>query len=169
MARSKATPDIDLSPAEMLVLTKLVGKTVLASARGKLGPGLYPIDMAVRVTGSLSVESDTCKVPTVRIPQKRLMGLFLARSGALAEANLKLLQECVGDVIAESVAQDESEEDVGETCQLVAETLESRYARRYDEVVAGFLSGLVKTPVKGACSARVTVERLVTGDGPPKP
>lgn len=135
-------------------LGRLVSETAMKQARKDLAPGLHVIDMTVRISGALRVADDTCRIPTSRIGTKSLMGLFLARSGALREANLVLLEECIGEVIARSVMDDEEAD-----CQ-VSDALASTYEARYDAIVERFLEGLTPVPVRGAVKANLTVEIL---------
>lgn len=135
-------------------LGRIVSESAMKQARKGLAPGLHAVDMTVRVTGALRVAEDTSRIPTSRIGTKALMGLFLARSGALRDANLALLETCVGEVIARNIA-DEEEAD-GQ----VVDALTATYEAQYDAIVERFLEGLTPAPVKGAVKADLKVEIL---------
>ena len=120
------------------VLSKLVAARSASEARDGLAAGEYPVDFTVSVSGMVTVKEDTMKVPTVSIPIKETIGLFIARSGAMREANIRLLAECIGDALAAKGGKG------GATGSLAGE-----FDAAFGEVVTAFLAGLPKTTVKG--------------------
>lgn len=144
MARVKKA-ESGLQGHEAIALGKAVAASEIKGHRSKLTPGIYPVDMTVHVKGVLQVELDTQKTPTVRIGVKSVMGLFLARSGALRETNRLLLQECISEVIREQIATNDDDAKVVH----VGDALREKYEEEYDTLVASMLSELPKTPVKG--------------------
>ena len=122
----------------MTVLSKLVNARAATEARDGVTAGEFPVDFTVTVKGIVAVKEDTVKVPTVSIPIKETIGLFIARSGAMREANIRLLAECIGDALAAKGGKG------GATGSLAGE-----FDAAFGDVVASFLAGLPKTRVKG--------------------
>ena len=90
-----------MNATETIALNNLVATAAAKAAREALEVGTHQVDITVRVTGSLNVAKDTEKTPTVSIPVKEVLALFVARSGCTREASLKLLRECLTDALAE--------------------------------------------------------------------
>jgi len=120
------------------VLSKLIPARAASEARDCVAPGEYPVDFTVTVKGVVTVKEDTVKVPTVSIPIKEVLALFVARSGAMRAANIRLLAECIGDALSAKGGKG------GATG-----SLSSEFDAHFGEVVASFLAGLPKTNVKG--------------------
>jgi hypothetical protein len=120
------------------VISKLVAARAASEARDGVSAGEYPVDFTVTVKGTVKVKEDTDKVPTVSIPIKETIGLFIARSGAMRAANIRLLAECIGDALAAKGGKG------GATGSLTGE-----FDAHFGDVVTAFLAGLPKTAVKG--------------------
>lgn len=54
----------------------------------------------------MTVGEDYTRTPTVGVPVKEVLTLFLARSGALRDDNIKLLQACFTDAMADGEGKD---------------------------------------------------------------
>lgn len=120
-----------------------------ASAREALAPGKYPVDATVRVVGSLSVGVDYDTVPTVSLPVKEILALFVAHAGITREATMSLLRRCVEQAIA----------DEGKSAGEIAERVAAVDA--YLEVIKKeILEQLPRVPRKGAVKAKLEVEIL---------
>lgn len=132
---------MSLSPVELLALSKAV-----KADRDAVTQGTYEVDFLVRVHGTMSVAPDTQKVPTVSIPLKEVLALFVARSGATREASLKLLAECLTDALSKGTAG----------CGAIAETAD--IDKVFEDQVAALTASLPKTPVKGAVKAKLSVD-----------
>jgi len=130
------------------VLSKLVAARAASEARDGVSAGEYPVDFSITVTGVVTVKEDTVKVSTVSIPIKETLALFIARSGAMREGNIRLLAECIGDALAAKGGKG------GATGALAGE-----FDSHFGEVVTAFLAGLPKTAVKGVVDMKgVTVK-----------
>ena len=120
------------------VISKLVNARAASEAREGVSAGEFPVDFTVKVTGMVTVKEDTEKVPTVSLPIKEVLALFIARSGAMRAANIRLLTECISDALAAKGGKG------GATGSLVGE-----FDAAFGETVTTFLAGLPKTAVKG--------------------
>lgn len=148
-AAPKSKPVVcDLSPIETQAIRRVIKDGVFEKARGGFGPGLYPVDITVRISGKLAVGEDIMKTPTIRIPQKKVMALMLAKAGAIRPHILKLMEECIGEVIA------------GTGDETVAGALEEQYSAEYDVMVAKFCAGLPKIKERGHVLAELNMERV---------
>jgi len=132
----------------MTVLSKLVNARAATEARDGVTAGEFPVDFTVTVKGIVAVKEDTVKVPTVSIPIKEVLALFVARSGAMRASNIRLLAECISDALAAKGGKG------GATGSLAGE-----FDAHFGETVQAFLAGLPKTAVKGVVDVKgVTVK-----------
>jgi hypothetical protein len=131
------------SDLSVLVLSKVVNSAAEKAAREGLSAGVYPVDFTVTVKGEVSVRPDTEKVPTVSIPIKETLALFIARSGALRDANIALLSECIADALAAKGGEGGAKG-----------ALTGEFDAAFGEVVSNFLATLPKTKVKGAVDCK---------------
>lgn len=122
----------------MTVLSKVIPSRKASEHRDGVTAGEYPVDFTVTVRGTVNVKEDTEKVPTVSIPIKETIALFLARSGALRESNIALLRECISDALSAKGGKG------GAKGALTAE-----FDAAFGEVVTAFLATLPKTKVRG--------------------
>jgi len=128
------------------VLSKIIPAAAEKAAREGLTAGTFPVDFTVTVKGEVSVRPDTEKVPTVSIPIKEVLGLFIQRSGALREANISLLSSCISDALAAKGG------DGGAKGALAGE-----FDAAFGDTVAAFLATLPKTKVKGAVDMKAVM------------
>jgi len=126
------------------VITKIVKGAAAEAARDALSAGTFPVDFVLKVTGEVTIRPDTVKVPTVSIPLKEVIALFLARSGALRAQNIALLSECITDALLAK-----SSGEGGATGALTSE-----FDKAFGEVVDNFLATLPKTKVRGAVDVK---------------
>jgi hypothetical protein len=122
----------------MTVLSKVVPARKASVHRDGVTAGSFPVDFTVHVSGMVNVKEDTEKVPTVSIPVKEVLGLFISRSGALRDANIALMKECISDALAAKGGKGGAKG-----------SLEAEFDAAFGQVVAGFLSTLPKTKVRG--------------------
>lgn len=144
-----------MTPTDSLTVTalnNLVTTKALKLARVGLAVGTHQVDVTVKVTGTVTVGEDFTRIPTVGIPVKEVLALFLARSGALRDANIKLLQEC----FAQAFAQDSK----GEGALKAAAELDSVF----EDQVTAILASLPPAPVKGAVTTKLTVSEVVEAE-----
>ena len=137
-----------MNAIETTALNNLIATKAAAAARGELIPGQYDVDIVVRVSGTVKVAEDTEKTPTVSIPVKEVLALFIARSGATREASIKLLRECLTDALKKDV------EGVG------AIDAAADIDAEFKSAVAALTASLPKTPVKGAVKTVLEVTEL---------
>lgn len=121
------------------------------SDRAAVAAGKYDVDAVVRVSGTLSVGADYDTTPTVSLPVKEILALFVARAGFTRERSMQLLVECVHDAIAEDG------HGAGEIAARVAEVDDYLSA-----IKAEILDKLPRQPRKGAVKAKIAVEVLET-------
>ena len=140
-----------LNDLTTLALSRAVSAKADKLAREGVAPGHYDLDLTVRVTGTLEVLEDTEKTPTVSIPMKEVLALFVARSGCTREHSLNLLRECMADALRDGVK--------GEGAVAAAADIDAQYKAS----VAEMLATLPKTPVKGAVKADIEATRVCGG------
>lgn len=134
---------------EALINVALGALKTDASAREALAPGKYAVNATVRVVGGLSVGQDYDTTPTVSLPIKEVLALFVAHAGITREATMSLLRRCVSEALADDG------KSAGEIAERVA------VVEQYLEVVKKeILEQLPKVPRKGAVKATLSVEIL---------
>jgi hypothetical protein len=102
------------------------------------------------------VLEDTDKTPTVSIPMKEVLALFIARSGCTREHSLALLRECMTDALRDGV---KGAGAVAAAADIAAE---------HKKAVAEMLRDLPRTFVAGAVKADVEAV-LVCGSSMNRP
>jgi hypothetical protein len=152
-----ATDSVVLSAIETQALSRVISEKVFKASRKEFGPGLYPVDLTVRISGNLKVGEDFEKKPTIRIPQKKVMALMLAKAGAMRPHLMTLMEECIGETIRMQLAAEAAGELAEET---VAGSLQEHYDEQYDQMVAQFCSNLPKIKERGHVLSNLTLERV---------
>ncbi len=140
------------SDLTVTVLSKIVNSAAEKAARDTLTAGTFPVDFTASVKGSVVVRADTEKVPTVSIPVKEVLALFIQRSGALRDQNISLMASCISDALNAKGGKG------GATGSLVGE-----FDAVFGDTVAAFLSTLPKTRVKGAVETKGLVINITEG------
>lgn len=137
-----------LSPADILALSSAVNDAAVKAARKGVAPGVYPVDVSVRITGSLSVGAPCEAVATCRVSMYGVLARALESAG------------CTRDSIARIVTDAVAAELRGEATPL-AEQLEAQV----EELRQRFAAELPKVARSGAVSGRgLTVSSLVAVD-----
>ena len=149
------TAALDNDPSRLdcltaLALSRAVNKKADDLAREGVVAGTYDVDMTVRLVGTIEVLEDTDKKPTVSIPMKEVLALFVARSGCTREASVKLLRECMTDALKHGVT--------GQGAIDAAADI----AKEHKAIVNEMLETLPRTFVAGAVKADIEA-RLVSG------
>jgi hypothetical protein len=129
------------SDLSVTVLSKVIPAAAEKAAREGLTAGTFDVDFTVHVKGPVTIRPDTDKTPTVSIPLKEVLALFIQRSGALRDANIALLSECIGDALAAKGGK-------------ATGALSGEFDAHFGKVVTAFLSTLPRTPVKGAVDCK---------------
>jgi hypothetical protein len=132
--------------ANSIALSKLAAA---AGARGVLTPGQYAVDTTVRVTGTVKVGADYDTAPTVSIPLKETLALFIHRCGVTREAAIVALREAMAEAIA---VDGKGQGALSETMPIVNETM----ARVESDIIAH----LPRQNRKGAVTTKLNVEEL---------
>jgi len=140
-----------MNAIDTIALNNAVETKVAKEAREALEVGKHSVDFMVRVTGTINVAEDTEKTPTVSIPLKEVLALFIARSGCTREASIALLRECMTDALKDGV------KGVG-AVDAAADIDEAFKAE-----VAALTASLPKTPVKGKVTTKLTVTEVSAG------
>ena len=122
----------------LTVLSKVIPSRKASAARDGVAAGEFPVDFTVSVKGIVTVEEDGEKKPTVSIPVKEVLALFIARSGATRDANIALLTSCISDALAAKGGKGGAKG-----------ALEAEFDATFGKVVEQFLSTLPKTRVRG--------------------
>ncbi len=149
--KPSAAPSLDtvLDDVAITALNKLVKEKVGKAARANLGAGTHPVDVTIRVVGTLDVAPDTSRVPTVSIPLKEVLALFIARAGGTREGSVALLRSCMHDALR-----------LGPTGVGAIEGVVEVDAA-YVAMVAELTASLQKTPVRGDVTANLAVTLVV--------
>ena len=80
------------SKANQFALTKIKSD----AERKDFAPGVYPVDVTVRVQGNLTVGDDYERTPTVSIPLKETLALALKRMGFQRDGVMAIMREVYG-------------------------------------------------------------------------
>ncbi|MCA9494711.1 MAG: hypothetical protein KC621_32505 [Myxococcales bacterium] len=134
--------------AEIVALSRAVAAKVVKGARGELEPGTHEVDLVLRVRGSIAVGHDGQRAPTASIPVKEVLALFIARSGCTREAAVRLLRECLTEALSRGVS--------GRGAIDAAADIDEAFR----EETARLIAELPATPVAGAVSSQLVLERL---------
>ena len=137
------------SDLTLTVLSKLVPARKASDYRDGVDVGAYPVDFTVKVRGTVNVKDDaTPKVPTTSIPVKEVLGMFIARSGAHREANIKIMRECLTEMLTSKGGKGGAKGSISPEFDSV-----------WSDTVGAFLETLPKTRVRGEVEMdNVTVE-----------
>ena len=146
----------NLNDLTTLALSRAISNKADAAARSGVVAGTYDVDVTVRVRGTLEVLEDTDKTPTVSLPMKEVLALFIARSGCTREHSLNLLRECMADALRDGV---KGEGAVAAAADIAAE---------HKKAVAEMLKSLPRTFVAGAVKADIEAT-LVCGSSINRP
>jgi hypothetical protein len=149
----------DLSAIETQAIRRVIKDGAFNKSRDAFGPGLYPVDITVRISGNLKVGDNFEKAPTIRIPQKKVMALMLAKAGAIRPHLMKLMEECIGETIRMQLAAEATGEDTEKT---VSSSLQEQYEAEYDVMVDQLCAGLPKIKERGHVLAELSMERITT-------
>lgn len=132
----------------MNVITQIALSAIKANptARKQLCPGRYEIDETVHVTGTLTVGEDYSTTPTVSLPVKEVLALFVARCGMNREEAIELLRASVSEAIA---IRGKAKGQIACSIDAVTETLE--------QVQKELLAKLPPQPRRGKVSSKLAV------------
>jgi hypothetical protein len=139
----------------IIALSKAVGKRQIDAARPSLTVGTHEVDFTVRVRGSLTVSEDTDKVPTVSIPMKETLALFIAYSGITGPHAANLLRRAMTDALAVKEDGEQNHRGVGAIREALPKIEEIER-----DVVAPLLLTLPRTPVNGMVRANLDVTEI---------
>lgn len=144
-------------PLHLMALVKAVAKKAADAARDQLTVGRHEVDLTVRLVGHLQVFEDTEKTPTVSIPMKETLALFVKYSGITGPHAMNVLRRAMTEALAANDETDGEQNTKGTGA--LADALPF-----IDEVMATvvepMLASLPKTPVKGQCRAYLDVAEV---------
>lgn len=128
------------NPQNIVALAKLVSEKgdAFRNARAELAPGRYDVDLTVNVHGHMTVGADYSTVPTVSIPLKETLALFIHYCGITREAAMNVLRRAMTDSIE---ATGTGAGALAAALPVVAETME--------QVENDILATLPRQPRKG--------------------
>jgi len=135
---------------ETTAVAKAISDKALKHARSGLSVGRHEVDVTVRIHGSLSVFADTDKTPTVSIPMKETLALFIRYCGITREAAISVLTRAMTDAL------DDSTEGAGAVLAALPVLEETM-----NTIVNPMLKSLPRTPVKGMVKPDLVIEELV--------
>lgn len=84
---------------ETLALAKAVKDAAAKKAREELAVGKHSVDFTVRVSGELTVGEDESYTPTVKVPFKAALALFVRYSGVTGDAALNALVKAFTEAV----------------------------------------------------------------------
>ena len=134
--------------ANALAVTK-IKDTWIPDPRAMIVPGKYRVDVAVRINGTINVGEDYDTAPTVSIPLKETLALFIAYSGITRQAAITALRRAMVDSIAESGC---GQGALSAALPVVDETM----ATVQNEII----NQLPRQPRKGSVTTKLTVQEL---------
>lgn len=119
---------------EEIALSKAVKTAVATRARSELEPGVYGVNFKCQVSGTLTIGEDEEYTPTVAIPLKTTLALFIRRMGITREHAIEALKSAMTDALRANddlegkndrilAELSESEEIVDETMNMVNEMI----------------------------------------------
>lgn len=137
-----------------VALSQLIKKAALDAARAALSDGRYQVDTTVRVCGSLVIDPDCQISPTVSVPLKATLALFIRYAGITRETAIAHLTRAMTEAIQSG---SKGEDALLAQCPAVEQTL----ATVQDRV----LSTLPKVTRKGRVRAFLEVTEVTQGHG----
>lgn len=138
----------------MNALTQIALSAIKAkpTARRQVRPGRYEIDETVHITGTLTVGEDYSTTPTVSLPVKEVLALFVARCGMKSDEAIELLRNSVTDAIA---SKGKAKGEIAGSIDAVTETLQ--------QVEKELLATLAPQPRKGKVSSKLSIALVDLG------
>lgn len=95
-----------MNDIELLAISKLAKKG--AAVRSNITPGQYNVDFNVSIKGTINVGEDYESTPTVRVPTKAALALFVKRMGFQRDEAIQILTS----VMTEAVVMDKKASDL---------------------------------------------------------
>lgn len=133
-----------MNAVETLSLAKLVAEKAEKAARESVKPGVYHVDLTVRVRGAVNVAVDTEASQTARALSLEGVATALYFAGATRE---KALDALVRVAVGKETAADESRKEFVDG---IVQAIKERFA------------ALPKEPKRGAVKAVLAVEEIQT-------
>ena len=142
------------NPFHIVALSKAWAKKNVDAARDLMPVGTHEVDFTVHISGTMKVLEDTDKTPTVSIPMKEVLALFIRYCGITREAAITILTRAMNEALEES---NQGAGALAAELPIIDEII--------DSIVTPMLLKLKRTPVKGAVKADLEiteVKELVT-------
>lgn len=141
--------------ASTVAIVKAIAKRSAEAARDGLAAGTHEIDITVRIAGTLTVGEDTDKVPTVSIPLKEALALFIRYSGITGPHAVNLLRRALTDALTPKEDGEQNHRGVGAIADAIDIDAE------IESIVEPMLATLPRTPVKGAVRPNLRVTEVM--------
>ena len=88
-----------LTDLYVIALSKAVADKVVKQARTSVHPGAYNVDLTVNVKGNLTVNPEETYIPTIAVPLKATLALFVRYCGCTREVALSNLVRAMTDAL----------------------------------------------------------------------
>jgi hypothetical protein len=132
-----------------VALNNAVPKQIATAARAQVLPGQHPVDMHLSIKGFVRIGEDHSKTPTVSIPLKEAMALFIKYMGITREHAVSKLMQAMTDALAHGP---QGRGAIAAEVSMINDII--------DGIVEPQLKLLPKTPVKGTVTAQLQVMPL---------
>jgi len=150
--------DMDLQPIEVAALERLYNRTEKAAIRKHVRPGVYDIDLDVKVKGRLTVPAGEFHTPTVSIPLLATLALALRYSGVTREKTKEALLRAATDAVLKGQGV---EDTLTSELPWVKKALEELREELGATLPKAFRAGKIKAEAKAHVKASSTAEHVL--------
>lgn len=137
-----------LKAQEIMAVSKSIAAKVAKSARDELGPGAYPVDTVVRITGTLSVLEDTEKTSTSTLLNEDFLSLVLHHAGITRERAAEVISEIAGEYMEEWTGSKEDKKAAKKARQERVKAFDPE--GKISKIFADVKARVPRTPVRGS-------------------
>ena len=97
-----------LTSLEIIVLSKAIKDKMVGIAREKLEAKPYSVDMTVNIKGDITVNPDEPYIPTIAVPLKPVLALFIRYCGITRDAAVDNLIKAMTEALNDGQVGDET-------------------------------------------------------------
>ena len=137
-----------MQAVQSIALNKAIKEKDVKTARNNLAVGQFDVDFLARIKGSLNVNHDEPYIPTIHIPLKATLALFIRYCGVTRDA----AEAALIRAMTEALNHDQKGEDT-----ILAE-MEEQVIEACMERVTALTSALPPQTRKGKVLSNLTVE-----------
>ena len=101
-----------MTPLDTLCLSKIVADKAAKVARDAIGPGAYPVDLTIRIAGTVQVGEDTTYTPTAELSPLLLLAVIARKAGCVGPHATAYAMEIAREAIALGVSGAEVEPEL---------------------------------------------------------